>query len=98
VSNTWRAAPVPYLQAGVDFGSDGFPCVAGTPELNERKAQMRYWEEHSRELTVEAMMLDSCAADLDREDRPEVMRRQHSSRLHSIYILFYNYQFYDPSD
>ncbi|TVU35437.1 hypothetical protein EJB05_17326 [Eragrostis curvula] len=45
----------------------------GTPELDERKAQRSYWEEHSKELTVEAMMLDSRAADLDREERPEVL-------------------------
>ncbi|GJM93470.1 hypothetical protein PR202_ga10028 [Eleusine coracana subsp. coracana] len=45
----------------------------GTPEVDERKAQRSYWEEHSRDLTVEAMMLDSRATDLDREDRPEVL-------------------------
>lgn len=28
--------------------------------------------EHSSDLTVEAMMLDSKAADLDKEERPEV--------------------------
>ncbi|KAL5231978.1 hypothetical protein ABZP36_030754 [Zizania latifolia] len=39
----------------------------------ERKAQRSYWEEHSKDLTVEAMMLDSRAADLDKEERPEVM-------------------------
>ena len=31
----------------------------------ERKAQRSYWEEHSKDLTVEAMMIDSRAADLD---------------------------------
>ncbi|KAM3350737.1 hypothetical protein ACQJBY_023050 [Aegilops geniculata] len=39
----------------------------------EREAQKRYWEEHSRDLTVEAMMLDSRAADLDKEERPEIL-------------------------
>uniref|UniRef100_A0A0D3GAG2 phosphoethanolamine N-methyltransferase n=1 Tax=Oryza barthii TaxID=65489 RepID=A0A0D3GAG2_9ORYZ len=39
----------------------------------ERKAQRSYWEEHSKDLTVEAMMLDSRAADLDKEERPEVL-------------------------
>ncbi|KAE8810735.1 60S ribosomal protein L27-3 [Hordeum vulgare] len=37
----------------------------------EREARKRYWEEHSTDLTVEAMMLDSRAADLDKEERPE---------------------------
>ncbi|XP_006655550.1 LOW QUALITY PROTEIN: phosphoethanolamine N-methyltransferase 1-like [Oryza brachyantha] len=39
----------------------------------ERKAQRSYWEEHSKALTVEAMMLDSRAADLDKEERPEIL-------------------------
>ncbi|GJM93469.1 hypothetical protein PR202_ga10027 [Eleusine coracana subsp. coracana] len=45
----------------------------GKLEVEERKAQKSYWEEHSRNLTVEAMMLDSRAADLDKEERPEVL-------------------------
>lgn len=39
----------------------------------ERKVQKSYWEEHSKELTVESMMLDSRAVDLDKEERPEVL-------------------------
>jgi phosphoethanolamine N-methyltransferase len=39
----------------------------------ERKVQKSYWEEHSRDLTVESMMLDSRAKDLDKEERPEVL-------------------------
>lgn len=35
--------------------------------------QKSYWMEHSKDLTVEAMMLDSRAADLDKEERPEVI-------------------------
>lgn len=38
----------------------------------EREVQKSYWMEHSQDLTVEAMMLDSRAADLDKEERPEV--------------------------
>jgi phosphoethanolamine N-methyltransferase len=45
---------------------------AGIGEV-ERKVQKSYWEEHSRDLTVESMMLDSNAADLDKEERPEVL-------------------------
>lgn len=39
----------------------------------EREIQKSYWMEHSADLTVEAMMLDSKAADLDKEERPEVL-------------------------
>lgn len=39
----------------------------------EREIQKNYWAEHSADLTVEAMMLDSKAADLDKEERPEVL-------------------------
>lgn len=38
----------------------------------ERDAQKAYWKEHSSEATVEAMMLDSKAADIDKMERPEV--------------------------
>lgn len=38
----------------------------------EREAQREYWKEHSSEATVEAMMLDSKAADIDKMERPEV--------------------------
>ncbi|XP_022725814.1 phosphoethanolamine N-methyltransferase 1-like isoform X2 [Durio zibethinus] len=40
---------------------------------DEREVQKNYWMEHSVDLTVEAMMLDSKAADLDKEERPEVL-------------------------
>ncbi|XP_073003080.1 phosphoethanolamine N-methyltransferase-like [Typha latifolia] len=39
----------------------------------ERSVQKNYWMEHSKDLTVEAMMLDSRASDLDKEERPEVL-------------------------
>lgn len=38
----------------------------------EREVQRTYWKEHSADLTVESMMLDSKASDLDKEERPEV--------------------------
>ncbi len=34
--------------------------------------QRSYWKEHSAEATVETMMLDSQAKDIDRMERPEV--------------------------
>uniref|UniRef100_A0A1D1XZA7 phosphoethanolamine N-methyltransferase n=1 Tax=Anthurium amnicola TaxID=1678845 RepID=A0A1D1XZA7_9ARAE len=45
----------------------------GTMEGAEREVQRSYWVEHSKDLTVNAMMLDSRASDLDREERPEVL-------------------------
>ncbi|XP_076949787.1 phosphoethanolamine N-methyltransferase 1-like [Bidens hawaiensis] len=39
----------------------------------EREVQKNYWIEHTAELTVEAMMLDSMASDLDKQERPEVL-------------------------
>lgn len=39
----------------------------------ERQIQKSYWVEHSTDLTVEAMMLDSKASELDKEERPEVL-------------------------
>ncbi|XP_027341970.1 phosphoethanolamine N-methyltransferase-like isoform X2 [Abrus precatorius] len=42
-------------------------------ESDERSVQKSYWIQHSADLSVEAMMLDSKAADLDKEERPEVL-------------------------
>ncbi|KAI9173933.1 hypothetical protein LWI28_009075 [Acer negundo] len=39
----------------------------------EREIQKKYWIVHSADLSVEAMMLDSKASDLDKEERPEVL-------------------------
>ncbi|KFM27020.1 Phosphoethanolamine N-methyltransferase [Auxenochlorella protothecoides] len=44
----------------------------GTPQ--EREAQKSYWAEHSSNATVESMMLDSQAADIDKLERPEVLK------------------------
>ncbi|KAF7834544.1 phosphoethanolamine N-methyltransferase [Senna tora] len=41
--------------------------------MDERKVQKTYWIEHTVDLSVEAMMLDSKASDLDKEERPEVL-------------------------
>jgi hypothetical protein len=42
--------------------------------MKEREAQKKYWSEHSTEPTVEAMMLDSKASEIDRLERPEVKK------------------------
>ncbi|CAL0312360.1 unnamed protein product [Lupinus luteus] len=41
--------------------------------MDEREVQKSYWVEHSVDLSVEAMMLDSKAQYLDVEERPEVL-------------------------
>ncbi|KAL2901778.1 Phosphoethanolamine N-methyltransferase [Bienertia sinuspersici] len=41
--------------------------------MQERDVFKKYWIEHSLDLTVEAMMLDNHASDLDKEERPEVI-------------------------
>ncbi|XP_019421912.1 PREDICTED: phosphoethanolamine N-methyltransferase 1-like [Lupinus angustifolius] len=41
--------------------------------MDERDVQKNYWIEHTVDLSVEAMMLDSKAQDLDKEERPEVL-------------------------
>ncbi|RWW17220.1 hypothetical protein GW17_00018861 [Ensete ventricosum] len=52
------------------FCCDIVGIVAGE---EEREVQKIYWIEHSKELTVEAMMLDSHASELDKIERPEVL-------------------------
>lgn len=41
---------------------------------SERTVQAEYWKEHSISPTVEAMMLDSQAKLIDKQERPEVLR------------------------
>ena len=48
------------------------PLMAEPEE--ERTLQKSYWTDHSLEASVEAMMLDSQAKVIDREERPEVRR------------------------
>lgn len=52
--------------------------------------QKNYWMQHSADLTVEAMMLDSQASNLDKEERPEVMllTSRPSLVLASFFFLF----------
>ena len=58
-------------------------CLIG----EERDVQKSYWMEHSAELTVEAMMLDSQASDLDKEERPEVRNAMLYRGLHWKFFL-----------
>ncbi|PAN18305.1 hypothetical protein PAHAL_3G193400 [Panicum hallii] len=57
----------------MDAGRAPVMAVANGIGEVERKVQKSYWEEHSKDLTVESMMLDSRAADLDKEERPEIL-------------------------
>lgn len=55
----------------------------------EREVQKNYWSEHSADLSLEAMMLDSKASDLDKEDRPEVyFLKNNKSCMWSLYFSF----------
>ena len=53
----------------------------GAAGADERAVQKEYWKEHSGEATVEAMMLDSKAADIDKLERPEVRRELGMSKF-----------------
>lgn len=47
--------------------------ASSTAAQSERKVQLQYWKEHSSEPTMEAMMLDSKASEIDQMERPEVL-------------------------
>eukprot|EP00877_Chromochloris_zofingiensis_P011556 jgi/Chrzof1/6654/Cz19g04140.t1 len=51
----------------------------------EREVQKSYWLEHSKNPTVEAMMLDSKASEIDLLERPEVLSTLGS--VHSQHVL-----------
>ena len=70
---TAAVSPWIFLDTWSDGSLISFPrSESGTLDLAEREVQKNYWCEHSKELTLEGMMLDSRAEDLDKEDRPEV--------------------------
>jgi hypothetical protein len=52
----------------------------------ERAAQKQYWLEHSTTPTVEAMMLDSKAAEIDLMERPEVGGNLDQTKTQTHYI------------
>lgn len=54
-------------------GVNGVVVDVSGKQHDERNAQKSYWTEHSLEATVEAMMLDSQAKVIDKEERPEVL-------------------------
>ncbi|KAG8086294.1 hypothetical protein GUJ93_ZPchr0010g10943 [Zizania palustris] len=72
-SNGCHVSATQQIPTMIQANPFGPPIQPRTVGEVERKAQRSYWEEHSKDLTVEAMMLDSRAADLDKEERPEIM-------------------------
>ena len=44
-------------------------------DAKERESMRAFWAEHSSKPSVESMMLDSQAAEIDSEERPEVRER-----------------------
>ena len=54
------------------YSADAFSMSTTHVPVEERHLQKSYWTENSLEATVEAMMLDSQAAAIDKEERPEV--------------------------
>ncbi|KAL2926355.1 Phosphoethanolamine N-methyltransferase [Bienertia sinuspersici] len=57
--------------------------------MQERDVFKKYWNEHSQDLTVEAMMLDSQASDLDKEERPKVIIY---FSFHKLMLISYSVQ------
>ena len=55
------------------MGSLGNAVIPVMANGDDRAAQKSYWHEHSAQATVEAMLLDTKAADIDKEERPEVV-------------------------
>uniref|UniRef100_A0A6U9RMU1 phosphoethanolamine N-methyltransferase n=1 Tax=Picocystis salinarum TaxID=88271 RepID=A0A6U9RMU1_9CHLO len=68
------ATPAATMQACGETMVQGKDGEASHEKRTERAVQTKYWFEHSQETTINAMMLDSQADMLDKEERPEVMR------------------------
>lgn len=45
-------------------------------DAKERESMRAFWAEHSSKPSVESMMLDSQAAEIDSEERPEVRKKE----------------------
>lgn len=73
------------------FELNGFDCEIMWRLGQEREVQKSYWIEHTAELTVEAMMLDSKAADLDKEERPEVYDSFYDIFMSNISLISLGY-------
>ena len=63
--------------AALAMGSLGLIRTKSMAVDDERAAQAKYWQEHSAVASVEAMLLDSQAAVIDQQERPEVRITSH---------------------
>lgn len=77
-SAPWHCCGTPRIgaQAARYTRGEAHSVAASMTTDAERQAQKAYWKEHSENATVEAMMLDSKAADIDKLERPEVGRAE----------------------
>lgn len=50
----------------------------------ERESQQRFWKQHSVKPSLESMMLDSRAKQIDEQDRPEVRKHWQISFIHFL--------------
>ena len=71
--------------ANTSSAANGNGTVVLDMSSAERSKQQEYWFQHTADqLTVEAMMLDSQAAIIDRLERPEVRTVAHSRLLPAL--------------
>ncbi|CAG9464468.1 unnamed protein product [Pedinophyceae sp. YPF-701] len=47
--------------------------MSAAETMGDRAAMKQYWEEHTKECSVQEMMLDSQAAEIDEMERPEIL-------------------------
>lgn len=75
--NSALISPWPAISAFGAMVNMANGASATVSSTSERTAQSDYWKEHSSSPTVEAMMLDSQAKIIDKQERPEVGSRSH---------------------
>ena len=88
LSTKGKPAPLPsspllsskLKQASLDDNDEPFSSAttngaAAAAAGEERQEMKQFWEEHSKTATVEEMMLDSKASEIDLQERPEVREK-----------------------
>ena len=76
--NNDDASPAADAAATVTTTAAAPNASGGGGGVEERQEMKQFWEEHSKTATVEEMMLDSKASEIDLQERPEVRRRRGS--------------------
>jgi|APGre2960657444_1045066.scaffolds.fasta_scaffold393956_1 hypothetical protein len=74
------AAVEPAAEPALKAPAAAAPAAAGAVDAKERESMRAFWAEHSSKPSVESMMLDSQAAEIDSEERPEVKREGMGAR------------------